>query len=337
MCVRALPDGGAKIEPRSRHHRPETGNGMKRLYVLLCVMLAVAGVHAQTGTWQPDAGHVQMPIWPGAVPDPQPVPGPETTTVSTGLIAGKPATAVTNVTRPTMTVYAPRGANTGTAVVVLPGGGFEILAVDLEGTEACRWLTTEGITCVLLKYRVPSLPYDWRCDCRPHNHMTPKQSLQDVQRTIALVRHHARDWHIDPHRIGVMGFSAGGYLVAEASTRYRHRLYEPVDAADSESIRPDFAAAIYPGHLVVDGKLNPNVPVTRDTPPTFLLQAEDDHVDGVDQALVYYTALARAGVPAEMHLYAHGGHAFGLRRTAHPVSHWPALLKTWLKTIGMLP
>jgi acetyl esterase/lipase len=310
---------------------------MRALLVMLCAMLAATGVQAEPHVWQPAPGYTQVPIWPGAAPDAQPVPGPETMTVSKGLIAGLPATAVTNVTRPTMTVYAPKGTNSGAAVVVLPGGGFEILAIDLEGTEACDWLTANGITCVLLKYRVPGPPYDWRCDCRPHNYMVPTLALEDTQRTIGLVRHHARQWHIDPHRIGVMGFSAGGFLVAEASTRYKHRLYKPVDAADQESIRPDFAVAIYPGHLAKDGTLNPNVPVTRDTPPTFVLQAEDDHVDGVDQALVYYTALANAGAPAEMHLYAHGGHAFGLRRTERPVSAWPGLMKAWLKTIGVLP
>lgn len=310
---------------------------MKTLLVMLCALLTATGVHAEAQVWQPAPGHAQVPIWPSAAPDGQPVPGPEKMTVSKGMIAGLPATAVTNVTRPTMTVYAPKGTNTGAAVVVLPGGGFEILAIDLEGTEACDWLTANGITCVLLKYRVPGPPYDWRCDCRPHNYMVPTLALEDTQRTIGLVRHHARQWHIDPHKIGVMGFSAGGFLVAEASTRYQHRLYKPVDAADKESIRPDFAIAIYPGHLAVDGKLNPNVPVTGDTPPTFVLQAEDDHVDGVDQALVYYTALADAGAPAEMHLYAHGGHAFGLRHTGLPVSAWPELMRTWLKTIGMLP
>lgn len=309
---------------------------MKTLLTMLCALLATTGVHAETGTWQPAPGHTQVPIWPGAAPDEQPVPGPEKMTVSTDLIAGLPVTAVTNVTRPTMTVYAPKGTNSGAAVVVLPGGGFEILAIDLEGTEACDWLTANGITCVLLKYRVPGPPYDWRCDCRPHNYMVPTMALEDTQRTIGLVRHHAAAWHIDPHRIGVMGFSAGGFLVAEASTRYKQRLYKPVDAADKESIRPDFALAIYPGHLAVNGKLNPNVPVTRDTPPTFVLQAEDDHVDGVEQALVYYTALARAGAPAEMHLYAHGGHAFGLRHTQRPITGWPELMKAWLKTIGVL-
>jgi len=309
---------------------------MKMLLTMLCALLATTGVHAETGTWKPTPGHTQVPIWPGAAPDQQPVPGPEKMTVSTGLIAGLPATAITNVTRPTMTVYPPRGRNSGAAVVVLPGGGFQILAIDLEGTEACDWLTANGITCVLLKYRVPGPPYDWRCDCRPHDYMVPTLALEDTQRTIALVRHHAAEWHIDPHRIGVMGFSAGGFLVAEASTRYRQRAYKPVDAADRESIRPDFAMAIYPGHLAVNGKLNPNVPVTPDTPPTFVLQAEDDHVDGVEQALVYYTALAQAGVPAEMHLYAHGGHAFGLRHTQLPITGWPELMKAWLKTIGVL-
>lgn len=309
---------------------------MRVLLAMLCLLVAATGVQAEPQVWQPAPGHTQVPIWPGAVPDEQPVPGPEKMTVSQGLIAGRPATAVTNVTRPTMTVYAPKGKNTGAAVVVLPGGGFEILAIDLEGTEPCDWLTAHGITCVLLKYRVPGPPYDWHCDCRPHNYMVPTQALEDTQRTIGLVRHHAREWHIDPHKIGVMGFSAGGFLVAEASTRYRQRLYKPVDAADSESIRPDFAIPIYPGHLAEDGKLNPNVPVTGDTPPTFLVQAGDDHVDGVKQALVYYTALAKAGAPAEMHLYAQGGHAFGLRRTKLPITDWPELLMRWLRTIGVL-
>ena len=310
---------------------------MRALPLMLCALLAATTAQGKPQVWQPAPGHTQIPIWPGTAPDAQAVPGPEKATVSTGLIAGKPATAVTNVTRPTLTIYPPTGNNTGAAIVVLPGGGFQILAIDLEGTEACDWVTANGMTCVLLKYRVPGPPYDWHCDCRPHNYMVPTLALADVQRTIGLVRHHAREWHIDPHRIGVMGFSAGGFLVAEASTRYAHRLYKPIDAADQESIRPDFAAPIYPGHLAQDGKLNPNVPVTRDTPPTFLVQAEDDHVDGVDQALVYYTALAKVGAPAEMHLYAHGGHAFGLRRTKLPVSAWPELMKTWLITIGVLP
>lgn len=284
------------------------------------------------------AGHVQTPIWPGAAPDLKAVPGGETVTVnSKHLIGGLPVTAVTNVTRPTMTVYAPKGKNTGAAVVVIPGGGFQILAMDLEGTDVCDWLTAKGITCVLLKYRVPGIPYEWTCDCRPHNFALSVPSLQDVQRTMRLVRFHASEWKVNPYKIGVLGFSAGGFLVAEISTNFDRHLYAPVDAADKESARPDFAMPIYPGHLTSgDGKLNPNVPVSDKTPPTFLVQAEDDYVDGVNQSLVYYTALAKAHVPAEMHLYAHGGHAFGLRPTKLPITGWSALADAWLRTIGMV-
>ena len=300
---------------------------MKLMIFALFAVFASAGLAAQPTVWQPATGHTQIPIWPGAAPNAQPVLGAETETDG----------AVTNVTRPTMTVYAPKGENTGAAVVVFPGGGFQILAIDLEGTEICDWLTSKGITCVLLKYRVPSVPYVWQCDFRPHNLTTSVPSLQDAQRTVRLVRTHAAEWHIDPHKIGVIGFSAGGYLVAEVSTNFKRRLYTPVDAVDKESSRPDFAAAIYPGHLATDhDALNPNVPVSRDTPPTFLLQAEDDDVDGVQQSLVYYTALKNADVPVEMHLYAHGGHAFGLRRTKLPISEWPQLVEIWLRTIGMI-
>jgi acetyl esterase/lipase len=308
--------------------------------ILICVLLGCGVVNAQTHVWQPSAGHAQIPIWPGAAPDARPVPGPEALTSDPKfLIAGKPVQGVTNVTRPTMTVYSPEAKNTGVAVVVFPGGGFQELAIDLEGTEVCDWLTSKGITCVLLKYRVPSLPYDWHCDCRPHNRMISTQSLEDAQRTMGLVRLHAAEWHVDPHKIGVLGFSAGGYLVAEISTNFERRLYAPVDAADKESCRPDFAVPVYPGHLWVDGKgykLNPNVRVTRQTPPTFLVQAEDDNVDGVNQVLTYFIALKDAGVPAEMHIYAHGGHGFGLRRTSLPITEWPGLVEVWLHTIGMI-
>ena len=300
------------------------------LSTAFAVAFATMPAHA-AGIWQPSTGHVQVPIWPdGKVPDPQPMPGPETVRADWPRIE--------NVSVPTMTVYAPERANTGTAVVVFPGGGFQMLAMDLEGTEICDWLVSNGITCVLLKYRVPGAPYDWHCDCRPHNRDLSMPSLQDAQRTLGLVRLHAKDWGIDPHRIGVIGFSAGGYLVAETSTHYRKRLYRPVDAADEESSRPDFAMAIYPGHLAMDdGRLNPKIPVTKDTPPTFLLMAEDDHVDGVEQALAYYVALQAAGVPTEMHLYAQGGHAFGLRPKKLAIDRWPKLAEQWLQGLGVMP
>jgi acetyl esterase/lipase len=262
-----------------------------------------------------------------------------------------------------MTLYSPKGGNTGAAVVVFPGGGYQILAIDLEGTEVCDWLTSKGITCVLLKYRVPgeggypkSAPYP-KSGPYPESPM----ALEDAQRTLGLVRFHAAEWHIDPHKIGVLGFSAGGHLVAAMSTHFGKRSYSAVDAADNESCRPDFAVAVYPGHLSLsaaewdakqgtrkyvvrhpphadkDVALNPELPVTRETPPTFLLQAEDDHVDDVDDSLAYYIALKNEGVPVEMHLYPKGGHAFGLRRTESPITRWLQLVETWLGTIGMIP
>jgi acetyl esterase/lipase len=166
-------------------------------------------------------------------------------------------------------------------------------------------------------------------------------ALEDAQRTVGLVRFHAAEWHIDPHKIGVLGFSAGGHLVAAMSVHFEKRLYPAVDAADRESCRPDFAVAIYPGHLSIgDGSfgLNPDIRshITRQTSPTFLLQNEDDPVDTVDDSLSYYAALKKAGVPVEMHLYAQGGHAFGLRRTKFPATAWPQLVETWLGTIGMI-
>jgi acetyl esterase/lipase len=310
---------------------------MKSLLFAFCVVFAFAGLHAQTPVWQPSPGHMQVPIWPSTVPDPRPIAGPEfaTTTGKESLVAGKPWVAISNVSRPTMTIYSPTGKNTGAAVVVFPGGGYEILAIDLEGTEVCDWLTSRGITCVLLKYRVPAPRSSPNWGAFPQSPI----ALEDAQRTVGLVRFHAAEWHIDPHKIGVLGFSAGGHLVAAMSTHFDHRLYLAVDAADKESCRPDFAVAIYPGHLSLDDEkleLNPAVPVTRQTPPTFLLQNEDDDVDGVNQSLVYYIALKKAKVPVEMHLYAQGGHAFGLRRTKFPVTAWPQLVETWLRTIGII-
>lgn len=310
----------------------------KFLPVALSFMFATAGLNAQKFIWQPTPEHKQIPIRPRAAPDQQPVPGPEYAKWSgkKDLVAGKPWLAVWNVSRPTMTIYSPKGRNTGAAVVVFPGGGYRVLAIDLEGTEVCDWLTAKGITCVLLKYRVPATPWS-----SPYYAAYPqsKMALDDAQRTMGLVRLHAAEWHINPHKIGVLGFSAGGSLVAEISKHFAKRLYPTVDAADKEGCRPDFAVALYPGHLWISHKkfeLNPQVPVTRETPPTFLLQAEDDHVDKVNDSLVYYIALKNAGVPVEMHSYAHGGHAFGLRRTKFPITRWPHLVETRLRTIGMI-
>jgi len=235
-----------------------------------------------------------------------------------------------------MTVYSPNGLNTGAAVVVFPGGGYWVLYMDLEGTEICDWLTAKGMTCVLLKYRVPGEHLSPRSGAYPK---TPV-ALEDAQRTIRLVRFHAAEWGIDPHKIGVLGTSAGGHLVAAVSTNFKRRLYRAVDVADKESCRPDFGVAFYPGHMLENTskeyELNPYVPVTKETPPMFLLQAEDDPIDTVKNSLVYYYAVKNAGVPVEMHLYAQGGHGFGIRRTKMPITGWPPLVETWLKSIGMI-
>jgi acetyl esterase/lipase len=304
---------------------------MKPLIFAFWVVFACGPLSAQTNVWQPSPGHAQVPIWPGAVPDAQPIPGPEYVT-NVLSPSGVSWIAVCNVSQPAMTVYSPKGTNTGVAVVVFPGGGYNCLAMDLEGTEICDWLTSKGITAVLLKYRVPTRGLDAYAESLP--------ALEDAQRTLGLVRLHAAGWQIDPHKIGVIGFSAGGHMVAATSTHYAKRSYRAVDAADKVSCRPDFAIACYPGHLWNDDegfKLNPNVPVTTNTPPTFLLMAEDDHVDRVEQSLVYYIGLKEAGVPVEMHLYAQGGHGFGLRPSKFPITEWPRLVETWLGTIGMIP
>ncbi len=310
---------------------------MKPLIFALFVAFVFGGSSMQTPGRQPSPGHAQVPIWPAAVPDRRPVAGPEyATTSKESLVADRPWIQVGKVSRPTMTVYSPKGMNTGAAVVVFPGGGYWILAIDLEGTEVCGWLTSRGITCVLLKYRVPGDGLFPRSGPYPKSPM----ALEDAQRTVRLVRFHSAEWHIDPHKIGVLGFSAGGHLVAAISTHFKRRLYLAVDAADKESCRPDFAVALYPGPMLENTskpfELNPYVLVSSLTPPTFLLQAEDDPIDPVENSLVYYAALKKAGVPVEMHLYAEGGHAFGLRRTKFPVTEWPQLVETWLRTIGMI-
>jgi acetyl esterase/lipase len=302
---------------------------MKSLILAVGVVMVCGIAAAQTSVWQPSSGHTQVPIWPdGKVPDALPISGPETATTG----AAKSYLSVTNVSQPTMTVYSPQGKNTGAAVTVFPGGGYQILAIDLEGTEICDWLISRGITAVLLKYRVPLKRAEAYSEPSP-------QALEDVQRTLGLVRLHAAEWKIDPHKIGVIGFSAGGHMVAAISTHFDKRLYPAVDEADQQSCRPDFAIACYPGHLYNDDNpfvLNPNVSVTSKTPPTFLVQAENDPVDSVNHSLTYYMALKKAGVPVEMHLYAEGGHGFGLRPTTRPISHWPELAETWLRTIGMI-
>jgi acetyl esterase/lipase len=271
-----------------------------------------------------------MDIWPHGAPGAPANPKAEAdmTTDKDHLIAGKPVIRLGNVSNPTLTFYSPKGKSTGAAIVVFPGGGYRILAIDLEGTEVCDWLTSTGITCILLKYRVP--------DTGPF----PKSpaALQDAQRALGIVRSHAAEWHVEPQRIGVLGFSAGAHLGAALSTHFDKRLYDPVDAADQVNCRPDFAVIVYPGYLALAEQNfapNPDIVVTERTPPSFIVQAEDDPVH-VENSTVYFLALKNAKVPAEMHLYAQGGHGYGLRRTALPVTTWPQSVESWLHTMQVL-
>jgi acetyl esterase/lipase len=306
---------------------------MKRFAFILILVAAGARLNgaAQQPAWQPAPGHVTLPLWPGTPPG-APVnlpPEADKTTSKDSLIAGRPVIRLGNVATPTLTVYQPKGGSSGAAIVVFPGGGYNILAIDLEGTEVCDWLNSIGVACVLVKYRVPGTgPY-------------PKSAaaFQDAQRAVGMVREHAQEWGIDPRRVGVLGFSAGAHLSAALSTHYETRLYDAVDAADKLSCRPDFAVIVYPGYLAIAEQNmapNPEIRPTADTPPSFIVQAEDDPVH-VENAVAYFMALKNAKVAAELHIYAQGGHGYGLRRTALPVTGWPQLVETWLRTINILP
>lgn len=264
-------------------------------------------------------------LWPGKAPGETKDIGPETyIEPKKGQLEVK---RLANVSEPTLTVYpAPTDRATGAAVIVAPGGGYTILAIEHEGTQTCEWLNTLGVTAILLKYRVPKREMQ-----APDN----LAAIQDAQRAVSLTRARAKDWGIDPNRVGMLGFSAGGNLTAWACLADK-RAYDPIDAADKLSSRPNFAALIYPAYLTdKGGDLKPEYRVTKDAPPTFLAHANDDPVTPLSSAMLY-AALTKNGVPAELHIYATGGHGFGMRKSAHPVSAWPARCADWLKTRGYL-
>jgi acetyl esterase/lipase len=326
-----------------QHPRPQSkivaarlsAEGIKQMRKFALVLAAAAALcscalaQEKPYGWPPPANRLTLPIWPGTVPDEPANMPPEQYAPDGHLVGGLPYLRLTDVSKPTITLYKAQTDNTGAAVLVFPGGAYKILSMDLEGTEICQWLNSIGVNCVLLKYRVP--------DSGPY----PKSpaALEDAQRAMGLVREHAAEWGIDPNRLGVIGFSAGAHLAAALSTHYEKRLYAPVDDADKLSCRPDFAVVVYPGYLRVAEQgitPSPDIQPTSQTPPTFLLQAEDDPVH-VENSIAYFLQLKEAGVPAELHIYALGGHGYGLRKTGLPISHWPSLVDTWLHTINMLP
>ena len=279
-----------------------------------------------------------LALWPGTVPGDYGTIGPER--VRTPAEAPtKNAKWITNVTKPTLTVFRPaKDHNTGTAVVICPGGGYWNLAWDLEGEEVATWLNTIGVTGVVLKYRVP------RRAGQPEPLPAPGPLL-DAQRAISLVRSRAAEWGIDPNRIGIIGFSEGGHLAVATATQFDPRRYEPTDEIDKVSCRPDFAGAIYPGYFIEQQRagvetdkdtLAPYMRVPKETPAVFLVHASDDPVAGVENGVVMYLALKRANVVAELHVYAQGGHGFGVRKSALPCSTWTDRFTAWLQTQGML-
>jgi acetyl esterase/lipase len=286
--------------------------------------------------WEPGPEGKQVPLWPDGLVIQRPdTSKPEEVGNGSRLVAGRPWHWASYVSRPTMTIYPPKGRNTRAAILVLPGGGYVAVAMDLEGTEICDWITKQGVTCIVLKYRVPQV---WR-----HNRVekAPKVQLplQDAQRAMGLLRHQASSYGIDPNKIGVIGFSAGGHLAAAVSNAGK-RIYKMVDAADRESSRPDFAILLYPGHLWDDTnpktslKLSPWVEIRADAPPTLLIHSMNDPTDDVRHSLAYGLALNDVRVPVEAHLYAKGGHAFGMRPTSDIITtEWPKLVEKWLHTI----
>ncbi|HMJ48725.1 MAG TPA: alpha/beta hydrolase [Ferruginibacter sp.] len=283
--------------------------------------------------------HLELPIWSKAIPDSELIKGTET--YKDGMIF--------NVSKPTITIYQPGTKNSGAAVIVFPGGGYNKLAIELEGAEICKWLASIGVTGILLKYRVPASGHHYDKDCDCGKDPVKPLALQDAQRAMGFVRFRAKEWDIDPDKIGVMGFSAGGHLVADVSTNYRKRAYPVMDEADKMNCRPDFGLSIFPGHMTVHTdkpyELNNTLPVDNHTPPMFILQAGNDPVDTIQNSLVYYIALKKANVHAEYHIYAEGGHAFGLNKTSQPIpswnklpiADWSKLAERWLHTIKMIP
>lgn len=277
------------------------------------------------------AGETVMALWPGPAPgEVGPLPPESDLTKPTDeLVAGRPLVRLSNVTRPEIVVCPPMNAPAnGAVVIVCPGGGYGQLAMDLEGTEVRDWLDALGVTTVILKYRVP------RREGR-EKHAAP---LQDLQRAISLVRNRAADFGLDPGRIGVLGFSAGGHLAAMASNQFGHRTYPALDGSDRSGCRPDFCILVYPAYLATRDEspaLVPELQVTCRTPPTFLIQTQDDPV-GIENTLCYFLALQRHAVAAEVHVYPSGGHGYGLRRTGQAVTTWPQRAADWLREGGWL-
>jgi acetyl esterase/lipase len=294
-----------------------------RLSVLAGGLLATSGLLA--------AEPVVVPLWPGPVPGDVGIAGEETVRVYESPILKGPTKLITNVTQPSLTIHSPpKDWNTGTAMLICPGGGYHNLFWELEGEEVAAWLNAHGMTGIILKYRCPRRPGDATKE-------PPLGPLLDAQRAVSLVRSRAAEWGIGPNRIGMVGFSAGGHLAFATATGFEQRRYEPVDSIDTVSCRPDFAVCCYSGYLKdTEADSAPPIQVPEKTPPIFLAHASDDKISPPEHSVAAYLALSRAGVPVELHIFASGNHDFGVRQNGQPPSNWTDLCLKWLANRGLL-
>jgi len=276
-------------------------------------------------------------IWPGKVPDESGNIGAERFRMSPALDrkqveVTEPTRMITDVTKPTLTIYRPpKEKDTGTAMLICPGGGYWNLYWELEGEEVATWLNSIDVTGIILKYRVPRRPDEPKGE-------PARRPLADAQRAVSLVRSRAAEWGIHPERIGIVGFSAGGHLAMAAATSFDKRTYEPIDDIDKISCRPDFAIPVYSGYLKAKDKdeLAPGLRIPTGTPPVFLAHGGDDIISPPEHSVLMYLALKRAGVPAELHIYATAAHDFGVRKSDHPCSTWTQSCANWLRHQGFL-
>lgn len=276
-------------------------------------------------------------VWPGAAPEESGNIGEEKVLMSPRLSRERvevtvPTRLVTNVTRPTLTIYRPvKEKDTGTAALICPGGGYWNLYWQLEGEEVAAWLNSIGVTGIILKYRVPRRPDEPRSE-------PARRPLQDAQRAVSLVRSRAGQWGIQPHQIGIVGFSAGGHLAIATATNFEQRTYEPIDDVETVSCRPDFAIGIYSGFLKAKDKdqIASGLCIPTGTPPVFLAHGGADIVSPPENSVVMYLALKKASIPAELHIYATAAHDFGVRSSDHPCSTWTKACATWLRHQGFL-
>jgi len=308
-------------------------SALKTGWSLLLVGLGLATAAPRVAAEAP----LVIEVWPGAVPDEDGRIGAERSRMSPALErrqveVTEPTRMLTDVTKPTVTVFRPaRERETGTAMLIFPGGGYWNLYWELEGEEVAAWLNSVGVTGLLLKYRVPRRPDEVQGE-------PARRPLQDAQRALSLIRSKSAALGIDAQRIGVVGFSAGGHLAIATATRYAERTYAPVDDVDKVSCRPDFAVAVYSGYLKAKeaDTLAPGLQVPPSAPPVFLVHGNDDIVSPPEHSVVMYLALKRAGIPTELHVYANTTHDFGVRRTGRPYATWTDACVLWLRDQGLL-